>query len=130
MAKKLNECNFERELQQWTDTWEIISSDPPIGKELLNVIQTFVSTMTGQGLPLTTVNRHLLNLWLLCGEIIRYVRDDRKLKRLSSYELFLRFVDAEGGPSCSQLASEQEQQSFDATCRQLFQHLTMPMDKA
>jgi len=129
MANKINESKLERETDQWTGTWTVIASDPPVGKKILHAMHAFVSGLTGQRLPYTAINRHVLNLWLLCGEIVRYVQNNQELKSLSSYELILRFVDAEGGPHCSQLATQQQQRSFDATCKKLFQHLTMPPKK-
>lgn len=124
-----NALEFEREMEHWTETWAVISSDPPVGKKLLQAIQAFVSVMTVQRLPHDTINRHLLNLWLLCGEIVRYAQQDEALKRLAPHELMLRFVDAEGGPYCARLASEQDQRSFQATCKILFEHLMMPSNQ-
>ena len=43
--------------------------------------------------------------------------------------LIMRFVDAEGDPQCRHLANEQEQESFDTTCKKLFEHVTMPKEK-
>ncbi len=126
MTQKDTDSNFQREKQQWIATWALISSHPKVGEKILKAMQSFVSVIRGQRLPDMILNRHAFNLWLLCGEIVKYVQDDNELKSLSSDELILRFVDAEGGPTCAQLANEQEQRRFDATCLKLFNFLTMP----
>lgn len=70
-----------------------------------------------------TIQKHVDNLWLLGGEIIRDLNEDPSLRKLPVERLLHDAVDADGGP-LSHNGSEQEQRSFDSTCRSLHRFLT------
>jgi len=86
-------------------------------------MDAFLMAMMEARLSYTTINRHLGNLWLLGGQIISSVQEDRELKDLSGGELILRFVDEAGGPYCKHLSTEEERRTFDSTCRKLYRFL-------
>jgi hypothetical protein len=70
-----------------------------------------------------TVKRHLDNLWLLGGELIRDINMDPEDRAKTSMELLLDNIDETGGPSCRHLDTDEDLRSYDATCRKLFRFL-------
>ena len=60
----------------------------------------------------------------LGGEIIRDLHEDPSLRRKSTEEILGARIDEEGGPLIYAMESEEEQQrSFDSTCKKLYQFL-------
>jgi hypothetical protein len=72
---------------------------------------------------LKTVKRHLDNLWLLGGELIRSINMDPEDREKTPMELLLDNIDEIGGPYCRHSDTEEEMRSYDATCRKLFKFL-------
>ncbi len=64
------------------------------------------------------------NLWLLGGEIIRAVNTYEEYSIPPAVNL-RDSVDEEGGPYCQHLHSEEEQRSYNATCRKLHRFLNV-----
>src|ERR1700716_1656196 len=69
-----------------------------------------------------TIHKHVDNLWILGGEIIRDVNDDPRLRKVAADRLLRNVIHADGGPLMYH-GSEEEQQSFDSTCRKLHRFL-------
>ena len=79
----------------------------------------FLQDLLDQGLSRKTRNLHRDNLWLLGGEIIRDINETPKLRRRSARELVMQAVAGDEGPLIHGGVSEQEQRSFDSTCKKL-----------
>ena len=62
------------------------------------------------------------NLWLLGGEIIRDLHNDPALRKLSADRLLPNAIHEGGGPLIYN-GSEDQQRSFDSTCRKLHRFL-------
>jgi hypothetical protein len=69
-----------------------------------------------------TIRRHVDNVWMLGGEIIRDLHYDPSLRKLAAERLLRNAIHEDGGPLLHS-GSEEEQRSFDATCRQLHRFL-------
>ena len=61
---------------------------------------------------------------MLGGEIIRRLHEQPTLRRKSIEALLLDLIDDECGPLIWPKITEQQQNSFDATCRKLHQFMT------
>jgi hypothetical protein len=59
------------------------------------------------------------NLWILGGEIISKLHEDPRLRKRPTDQIVLAVLDDEGGPLVSH-GSEDQQRSFDSTCRKFF----------
>ena len=70
-----------------------------------------------------TIQRHVDNLWLLGGEIIRDVNEEPPLRKASAEQLVRKVIHEDGGPLIHN-GSEDEQRSFDSTCRKFHRFLT------
>jgi len=70
-----------------------------------------------------TIRRHVDNLWLLGREIIRDLNYDPSLRKIAAEKLLRSVIHEDGGPLVHN-GSEDEQRSFDSTCRKLYRFLT------
>ena len=89
------------------------------GEQIVAVFTPFLLDLLAQGLSRKTRNLHRDNLWLLGGEIIRDINDTPKLRKRVVGELVREVVANDEGPLIHGGFSEQEQRSFDSTCKKL-----------
>ena len=123
MAKTINYDKIKKDMQDWPNRWAGTNADIPVGNKIIQAMEPFLLAMKDDGLAVTTVNRHLTNLWLLGGEIISRLYDDPKLRKADGNQLLLEFVEEEGGPLSKHISTEEEQRGFDGTCRKLYRFL-------
>ena len=79
----------------------------------------FLQDLLAQGLSRKTRNLHRDNLWLLGGKIIRDINETPKLRKRPVDELIREAIANDEGPLIHGGFSEQEQRSFDSTCKKL-----------
>ena len=96
--------------------------DLPLGEALLACFRPFIAHLTSSSLSRKTIQKHVDNLWILGGEIIRDVNDDPRLRKVAADRLLKNVIHLDGGPLMYH-GSEEEQQSFDSTCRKLHRFL-------
>ena len=88
------------------------------GEQIVACLLPFLHHLASSSLAPKTIRRHVDSLWLLGGEIIRDLHDDRRLRKLSAERLVRNAVHEGGGPLIYN-GSEQDQRALDATCRKL-----------
>ena len=103
----------------WPQSWCGEERDVIAGEQIVAVFTPFLLDLLAQGLTRKTRNLHRDNLWLLGGEIIRDLNDTPKLRKRALKELILEAVANDEGPLIHGGFSEQEQSSFDSTCKKL-----------
>jgi hypothetical protein len=103
---------------EWPERWIVVESDLEYGNQLLVEIRPFAESLAGSGLSKKTIKRHLDNLWLLGGEIIRAVSMGEEYSIPASKKL-RESVGPDGGPLCRHLYGKAQINSFDSTCRKL-----------
>ena len=85
----------------------------------------FLEELVASDLSPKTIRKHVDNLWALGGEIIRDLHEDPSLRRKNIEEILANRLDEEGGPLVYALESEEDQQrSFDSTCKKLHRSLS------
>lgn len=114
-----------RDLQDWPRSWMGLEKDLPPGEALVACFRSFIEHLANAGLSRTTVHRHVDNLWSLGGEIIRDLHYDPSLRKRPAERLLREAVHQDGGPLIHN-GSEEQQHSFDATCRKLHRFLNQP----
>ena len=57
---------------------------------------------------------------MLGREIIRRTYEDPGVAKQPAYDLFMNFIEEEGGPLTWPSITESAQNAFDATCRKLY----------
>jgi hypothetical protein len=102
--------------------WE---KDVPPGQELVECFRPFIAALAVSHLAPKTIRRHVDNLWRLGGRIITDLNETPRLRKQAVREVLWRAIDDdEGGPLINGGMDEQEQRSFDATCRKLRRFLS------
>jgi len=107
---------------EWPERWKGFPEDVPYGEGIVEIYKSFVEELLSRYSP-KTVKRHLDNLWLLGGELIRSINMDPEDREKTPMELLLDNIDEIGGPYCRHLDTEEEMRSYDATCKKLFKFL-------
>lgn len=102
-----------------------VEKDVPPGEELVACFRPFVEHLAVSSLSPKTIRRHVDHLWLLGGEIIRELNYDPSLRKSPADRLLSKVIHEDGGPLLSN-GSEEEQRSFDATCRKLHRFRSQP----
>lgn len=110
------------DVKQWPKSWEGIPEDVKAGEAILKILLPFMEWLTDYGYSKNTVKRHFDNLWALGGELIQELHWNDRLRKNSAYDLILDAINEEGGPLLSNAISDNDQQSFDATCRKLYKY--------
>jgi hypothetical protein len=96
--------------------------DLPAGRKLVEYFTPFLLDLAASGLSKKTIQRHVDNLWLLGGEIIRDVNEDHSLRKFTAEKLVGNVIHPDGGPLIHN-GWEDEQRSFDSTCRKFHRFL-------
>lgn len=112
------------ELESWPRRWRYQDCDIALGERILECFRPFLLDLLEQGLATRTLRRHRDHLWMLGGEIIRRLYEEPALRRRPIKTVMLQFMDPECGPLIWPRITQQQQDSFDATCRKLYQFLT------
>ena len=103
--------------------WE---KDVPPGEKLVACFRLFLKHLASTNLSRKTICKHVDNLWVLGGEIIRDLNEDPSLRKKNVEQILRDVIDEEGGPLIHGSPSEEQQRSFDSTCRKLYRFLTQP----
>ena len=116
------------DLATWPASWCGEERDVIPGKQIVAVFTPFLLDLLAQGLSRKTRNLHRDNLWLLGGEIIRDINETPKLRNRPVQELIREVIANDEGPLIHGGFSEQEQRSFDSTCKKLNRFLMARAD--
>jgi len=114
-----------RDLDRWPRSWMGLEKDLLPGEQLLACLRPFIQHLASSALSPKTIRRHVDNLWLLGGEIIRDLHEDPSLRKVAAERLLRKAIHEDGGPLVHS-GSEEEQRSFDSTCRRLHRFLSQP----
>ena len=114
-----------RDLDRWPRSWMGLENDLPPGEQVLACLQPFIEHLASSSLSPKTIRRHVNNLWLLGGEIIRDLNEDPSRRKVAAERLLRNVIHEDGGPLIHN-GSEDEQRSFDSTCRKLHRFLSQP----
>ena len=85
----------------------------------------FIEHLASSSLSPKTIRKHVDNLWMLGGEIIRDLNQDPSLRKVAADRLLSDAIHADGGPLIHN-GPEEVQRSFDSTCRKLHRFLSHP----
>jgi hypothetical protein len=114
---------YGRGLDSWPRSWMGWEKDLPPGEELIACFRPFLEYLVGSNLAPKTIQKHVDNMWLLGGEIIRDLNQTPSLRKQPVGELLLDRVCDDGGPILYHCDSQEQQRSFDSTCRKFWRFL-------
>ena len=99
--------------------------DLPPGRTLVECFTPFLMHLATSELSKRTIQRHVDNLWIPGGEIIHDVIEDPSLRKVAAEQLICNVIHQDGGPLIHN-GWEDEQRSFDSTCRKFHRFLSHP----
>ena len=111
------------DLQAWPERWKFDEHDIAAGQDIVEFFRPFLLKLLEQNLSIKTLHRHRDHLWLLGGELIRKRYDAPELKKLSTANAIALLIEEDGGPLLWPRITQTEQNSFDASCRNLYKYL-------
>jgi hypothetical protein len=114
-----------RDLDNWPRSWMGLEKDLPPGEELVACLRPFIKHLASSSLSPKSIRRHVDNLWLLGGEIIRELNYTPSRRKVAAQRLLRDVVGPDGGPLIHN-GAEEEQRSLDSTCRKLHRFLSQP----
>lgn len=118
--------SFLNLMTPWPRSWAGFPEDIPVGQRLVEELSPFVASLHNKQLTPKTLRRHLDNLWVIGGEIIRKVNNSPSLRQSHPRCLLLDAVSDGYSPLVPD-ASETQQQSCDSTARRLLAFLSSPV---
>jgi hypothetical protein len=101
-----------------------LEKDLPPGEELVRLFRPFLEHLAASNLSPKTIQKHVDNIWALGGEFIRDLHSDPSLRRHPVDQVLSKMIEY-GGPLLHH-GSEDQQSSFDSTCRKLRRFLIEP----
>lgn len=116
-------------MEGWPKSWVGTHEGEPVGRRLVAALQLFMTHLQHQGLSSRTLRRHLDNLWLIGGEIIRQLDDDPALRDKPTRALLLEAIQHGEGPLVRDL-NEEQQTALDTTARKLFKFVAAANPRA
>jgi hypothetical protein len=103
-----------------------LENDLSPGQKLVACFRPFLEHLMSSELSPKTIQKHVDNLWVLGGEIIQNLNEDPSLRKKPIEQTLANLIDDEGGPLIHGVDSEEQQRSFDSTCRKLYRFLNQP----
>ena len=115
--------HYGRDLNGWPRSWMGLEKDLPPGEKLVACFRPFLEHLVSSNLSPKTIQKHVDNMWVLGGEIIRDLNQTPSLRKLPVERLLADLVE-DGGPLLYHSDSEEQQRSFESTCRKFRRFLT------
>ncbi|MDQ2946775.1 MAG: hypothetical protein M3Y27_12655 [Acidobacteriota bacterium] len=94
----------------------------PPGEQLVGLFRPFLEYLAASDLSPKTIQKHVDNMWALGGEFIRDLHNDPSLRKKPADRVLSGMIE-NGGPLLYH-GGEDQQTSFDSTCRKFRRFLT------
>jgi len=114
--------HYCRDLNGWPRSWMGLEKDLPPGEQLLTLFRPFLENLAASDLSPKTIQIHVDNMWALGGEFIRDLNYDQSLRKRPVEQHLFEMIE-DGGPLLYH-GGEDQQRSFDSTCRKFRRFLT------
>jgi hypothetical protein len=102
-----------------------MEKDVPPGERLVACFRPFIEYLvTSSNLSRKTIQKHVDNLWVLGGEIVSDLNYTPSLRRKDIADVLGDVIGEDGGPLIHGGSSEEQQRSFDSTCRKFHRFLS------
>ena len=121
-ARALLDCCPD--IEEWPKRWSYEESDLAPGRRIVEFFKPFLLHLFAKKLAASTLRRHRDHLWMLGGEVIRRRQEDPHLCHQPVEKVTFALLDEDGGPLIWPRITEQEQDSFDASCRKFHRFIT------
>jgi len=104
-----------KDLAEWPRSWMGLPEDLVPGEKMVAYFRPFLEHLVELGLSRKTIRKHVDNLWVLGGEMIRDLHETPALRKVP-VEVLVFNVIQDGGPILYHNDSEEQQRSFESTC--------------
>jgi hypothetical protein len=101
-----------------------LEEDLPPGEQLLSLFRPFLEHLAASNLTPKTIQKHVDNMWALGGEFIRDLHSDTSLRKKPVQQILLQMIEYDG--PLLYHGGEDQQRSFDSTCRKFRRFLSDP----
>jgi hypothetical protein len=104
-----------KDLAEWPKSWMGLPEDLIPGEKMVAYFRPFLQHLVELGLSRKTIRKHVDNLWVLGGEMIRDLHETPALRKVPMETLVFNMIQ-DGGPILYHNDSEEQQRSFESTC--------------
>ncbi|MBN1603886.1 MAG: hypothetical protein JW915_19905 [Chitinispirillaceae bacterium] len=109
-------------INEWPRSWQGVKEDILYGQEIIKYMIPFIDEIKSKGQSIKTINKHIDNLWVLGGNIIKELNDYEENRELPALKMILNNIDNNEGPLIHDF-SELQQDEFNSTCRKFYKFL-------
>jgi hypothetical protein len=99
-----------------------LEKDLAPGEQLVTLCRPFLEHLAMSNLSPKTIQKHVDNMWVLGGKLITELNYTPSLRK-APVEKVLTNLIKDGGPLLRHGDSEEQQRSFESTCRKLWRFL-------
>ncbi len=114
--------HYCRDLNGCPRSWMGLEKDLPPGEQLVACFRPFLEYLAASDLSPKTIQKHVDNMWALGGEFIRDLNYDPPLRKRPVEQHLFKMIE-DGGPLLYH-GGEDQQRSFDSTCRKFRRYLS------
>jgi hypothetical protein len=107
--------DYFKDLPEWPSSWMGLPKDLVRGEKMVAYFRPFLEHLIDLGLSKKTIRKHVDNLWVLGGEMIRDLHVTPSLRKVPIETLVFQVIQ-DGGPILYHNDSEEQQRSFESTC--------------
>ena len=107
--------DYCKDLAEWPGSWMGLPEDLVPGEKMVAYFRPFLEHLIHLGLSKKTIRKHVGNLWVLGGEMIRDLHETPSLRKVSIETLVFQVIH-DGGPILYHNDSEEQERSFASTC--------------
>jgi hypothetical protein len=119
--------DYCKDLPEWPSSWMGLPKDLVPGEKMVAYFRPFLEHLIDLGL--STIRKHVDNLWVLGGEMIRDLHATPSLRKVPIETLVFQVIQ-DGGPILYHNDSEEQQRSFESTCNKFRRFLEQSQNLA
>src|SRR5712691_559432 len=119
LVPQLDLSRYGADLESWPRSWMGWEKDLPPGEKLVACFRPFIEHLASSSLSRKTIRKHIDNLWILGGEIIRDLNETPSLRKKNVEHILFDVIDDEGGPLIHNCDSEEAQTFLERDRRHL-----------
>jgi hypothetical protein len=107
--------DYCKDFAEWPRSWMGLPEDLVPGEKMVAYFRPFLEHLIEVGLSRKTIRKHVDNLWVLGGELIRDLHETPSLRKVPIETLVFQVIQ-DGGPILYHNDSAEQEQSFESTC--------------
>jgi hypothetical protein len=107
--------DYCKDFGEWPRSWMGLPEDLVPGEKMVTYFRPFLEHLIDLGLSRKTIRKHVNNLWILGGEMIRDLHETPSLRKVPIETLVFQVIQ-DGGPILYHNDSEEQERSFASTC--------------